>query len=366
MKISNQYFYLPADFIKLPKYDAHMHYHTFSDLFVRKAKKNNIQLITINTSLDSPLLNTQFEIAQFHHLHHPKTFDFIGTFDAAQFSLKTFAEDTIKQIKKCMAAGSRGVKIWKNIGMALKKEDGQYIMIDDPVFAPIFEFLEKEKIPLLTHLGEPRNCWLPLEQMTISSARKYFSKNPNYHAYLHPEIPSYEQQIMARDNILERYPGLIFIGAHLGSMEWNLEEVAKRLDRFSNFYVDLSGRFNYIFEQTIHNRTLVTDFFEKYHNRILYGSDCFFSKYDGWKGMNFFCKYFPHVYMNLLYKKQYFRLIKSQWLFLATDKVIKTGKISNKPDFPKYVKGLKLSKNIVDRIFYENARCVYFNPIIKS
>ena len=45
-----------------------------------------------------------------------------------------------------MVAGARGVKIWKNIGMALKIEAGQYIMVDDPVFEPIFAFLEKEKI----------------------------------------------------------------------------------------------------------------------------------------------------------------------------------------------------------------------------
>ena len=52
----------------------------------------------------------------------------------------------------------------------------------------------------------------------------YFRKNPNFYMYPHPEVPSYEQQLMARDRILERYPELIFVGAHLGSMEWNLDE----------------------------------------------------------------------------------------------------------------------------------------------
>ena len=351
-------YYSPADFIKSPKYDAHLHYHTFNDSFVRKAKKVNTRLLTINTNFSFLPIEKQFEIGQSLHKYHPQTFDFICTFDATSFESKTFAEDSIAHIKKCMAAGAKGVKIWKNIGMILKNEAGQYIMADDPMFAPIFAFLEKEKIPLLAHCGEPRNCWLPPEQITIYSDHQYFTENPHYHMYMHPEMPSYEQHILARDNILERYPELIFVGAHLGSMEWRLEEVAKRFDRFPNFYVDISARFNHIIEQTLQNRKYVIDFFETYQNRILYGSDCFVSQYNSRKWMYLFCKCFPRVYMNLVFSNSY-PTFKKYWLFFATDKVIKTGRIINKPEAPIHVEGLKLSKNIVDRIFYENARSVY-------
>jgi predicted TIM-barrel fold metal-dependent hydrolase len=254
-----------------------------------------------------------------------------------------------------MAAGARGVKIWKNAGMTLKNEDGQFLMADDPVFAPIFEFLEKEKIPLLAHLGEPRKCWLPLEEM---SSPQYYIEHPEFHAYLHPEIPSYEQQIIARDHILERYPGLIFIGAHLGSMEWNLEEVAKRLDKFPNFYIDLSGRMGYIYEQIIRNRNYIIDFFQTYQNRILYGSDFSVKQFSCRKLKMLIYKFFPQIYMNLYFRSRC-KKNKKHWLLLATDKVFKTENNSNKPDSSEYVKGLKLSRNVVDRIFYENARFVY-------
>ena len=358
MNISDKDYYSPSDFIRTQKYDAHMHYHTFNDLFVRKTKNANIHLFTINTNLDSLSIDSQFEIAQFLHQRHTKTFNFLCTFDATLFSKKSFAEDAIEQIKKSMTAGAKGVKIWKNIGMSLKNEDGQYIMADDPVFDPIFTFLEKEKIPLLTHLGEPQNCWLPVEQMTINSAKNYFSNNPEYHMYLHPEAPSYEQHLMARDRILECYPGLIVVGAHLGSMEWNLEEVAKRLDRFPNFFVDISGRFEYIFDQTIRNRNYVIDFFQTYQDRLLYGTDCFVTTFNSREWMNLFCTWFPQIYMNLLFRNK-FRTIKKHWLFLATDKLIKTGRISNKSNMPDLTRGLKLSKNIVDLVFYKNAHFVY-------
>ena len=349
-------YYSPADFAKSLKYDAHVHYHTFSDLFVCKAKKANIRLLSINTNFDFLPIDTQFEICQHIRKHHPQTFDFLGTFDATKFASKTFEEDTIGQIKKCMAAGARGIKIWKNIGMTLTNEAGQMIMADDPVFAPILTFLEKEKIPLLAHLGEPHNCWLPLESMSISADRKYFSKHPNYHMFQHPEIPSYEQQIMAQEHILERYPELIFIGAHLGTMEWNLEELGKRLDRFPNFYVDLAGRFAHIFEQTFRNKNLVIDFFQTYQNRIIYGGLDYVVPHHGW--MHQFFIRFPRVFMNLLFRYSY-QKIKEHWLFLATDKIIKTGRISSNPESPRYIEGLKLPQKVVDRIFYENAIGIY-------
>lgn len=47
-------------------------------------------------------------------------------------------------------------------------------------------------------------------------------------------------QINARDHMLEKHPALKFIGAHLGSLEWSLEELSKRLDRFPNMALDLA------------------------------------------------------------------------------------------------------------------------------
>ena len=45
--------------------------------------------------------------------------------------------------------------------------------------------------------------------------------------YLHPEVPSYEQQLAARDNMLAKHPGLRFCGAHLASLEWSTEALGQ-------------------------------------------------------------------------------------------------------------------------------------------
>ena len=62
---------------------------------------------------------------------------------------------------------------------------------------------------------------------------------PEYHMYPHPEYPCYQDQIDARDHMLGKHPHLVFIGALLGSLEWSIDELAKRLDKFPNMHVKL-------------------------------------------------------------------------------------------------------------------------------
>ena len=108
----------------------------------------------------------------------------------------------------------------------------RYVMIDDPVLHRYSEYLEQNKIPVMGHLGEPKDCWLPENEMIDPGAVIYFKAHPQYYMFLHPEVPSYDEQIKSRDNVLEKYPKLDFIGAHLASLEWSFDELAKRLDSF--------------------------------------------------------------------------------------------------------------------------------------
>src|SRR5690606_15613879 len=109
--------------------------------------------------------------------------------------------------------------------------------------------------------------------MTDSGNYRYFKSHPEYHMYLHPEAPSYEDQINARDHLLEKFPNLIFTGAHIGSIEWSVDEIAKRLDKFPNMNIDLSARMAHLQYQSIADYDKVRNFMLKYKDRIIYGTD---------------------------------------------------------------------------------------------
>ena len=137
-------------------------------------------------------------------------------FDTAGWGTEGWSRKVISQLDKDISAGAIAVKIWKNIGMTVRDRTGKFIMADDPGLQPVYDFIKSRNLPVTCHLGEPRNCWLPLDQMTVSSDSSYFARNPQYHMFLHPEYPTYEAQIEARDNILKNNPDIIFIGCHLG------------------------------------------------------------------------------------------------------------------------------------------------------
>src|SRR5699024_1409253 len=141
------------------------------------------------------------------------------------------------------------------------------------------------------------------EEMTVKSDREYFAAHPEYHMYRHDEFPAYMEHINARDAILERHPDLIFIGAHIASLEWSLEEVSKRLDKFPNLAIDLAERISHLEYHTAHDRSEVIEFFNKYQDRIIYGTDIIDD---------------PDISAPDI-AKELKRRWKKHWLFLSTD-----------------------------------------------
>ena len=165
------------------------------------------------------------------------------------------------------------VKVWKEIGMGIQDASGTFIQIDDPRFQPIWDYLADRGIPVLAHIGEPRAAWLPLDERSPHFG--YYRDNPQYHAYQHPEVPRWETIIEARDNWLARNPGLTVVGAHLGSMAYDVDEVAKRLEAYPNFLVETSARFG---DLGLQPSEKVRAFFLRFPDRILYGTDAGISR----------------------------------------------------------------------------------------
>ena len=146
----------------------------------------------------------------------------LSAFDLKKWNSPDWEDQTIAFLDSSFRQGAVGIKIWKNIGMVYRDSAGQFIMIDNPRFDRVIDFVISKDKTVMGHLGEPKNCWLPLEEMTVNNDRNYFRSHPEYHMFLHPDFPTYDQQIAARDNMLARHPGIRFVGVYAGSNRcWN-------------------------------------------------------------------------------------------------------------------------------------------------
>ncbi len=261
-------------YLSIDKIDAHIHQNSRRTALLEEAEKEGFRLVTINTEVpDFPPTDDQREIALACDAELPGILSFMATFSTEDWGEPDWHIKALAQIQTGIKNGAVSVKIWKNFGMDLRDSNGDFVMADHPSLNPIYETLEKNGITLIAHIGEPKNCWLPIEEMTVNGDRDYFSKNPRYHMYLHKEYPSYEEHLQARDRFLKKFKNLTFVGAHLASHEWSVEKVAEWLDTFPNAGVDLAERVCHLQFQAAGNQPKVKAFVEKYQDRIIYGTD---------------------------------------------------------------------------------------------
>jgi predicted TIM-barrel fold metal-dependent hydrolase len=328
-----QPYYTIDDYSKVRKIDTHVHLNSASGAMAKLAEEDNFKLVSVNVDAPGVPLPQQFAYALQQHAMFPKDVFIVASFSIPDGQPAGWQDAVIKHLDSAFNMGALGIKVWKNIGMVYRDTANQFIMIDDPMFDPIIKFvIERDKM-VLGHLGEPKNCWLPLDQMTVNNDRRYFEEHPQYHMFRHPEFPSYEDQINARDRFLEKHPDLRFVGAHLGSLEWSVDELARRLDKFPKMAVDMAARIGHLQVQSQHDRDKVRNFIIKYADRLIYATD---------GGLS------PDTDPDKSSQAQHDAWLRD-WTYFATSEPMTTPEV-NGP-----FKGLQLPKDVIDRIYYENA-----------
>lgn len=329
-------YYTEADFQTVEKTDVHVHIHTKRNDFIQQARKDNFKVVTIALDITGNLdtVKKQHRYSLLQEKNNPLSIEFATAFSMENWDEPDWLEKTMTWLDSGIHDGAVAVKIWKNIGMVYRDKAGDLIMIDNPRFDPIFKMLADRKVTVIGHLGEPKNCWLPLEEMTTHNDRNYFRDYPQYHMYKHPELPSYEEQVAARDRMLEKNPDLTFVGAHLGSLEWDVEALGKTLDKFPNMAVDMAARMGQLFYQTHYDRKKVREFFIKYQDRLLYATDM--GDYEDE----------PNASLIQNMHETWLR----DWRFLVTDDVMTSDLVDDE------FQGLQLPQNVVDKVYSQNAK----------
>jgi predicted TIM-barrel fold metal-dependent hydrolase len=190
------------------------------------------------------------------------------TFDPYKFNDPSFPKEAVEQIERDFNNGAVAVKIWKNIGMEIKDQNGKYIMPDDPKFAPIYAVIQKSGRTLMSHVAEPNVAWGPADPKDPSWS--YYKDHPQWFVAGKKGFPPKNTILEARDHVLQQNPKLRMVGVHLGSMEKDLDAIASRFDRYPNFSVDTAARMEYLM---LTPPEKVRAFLLKYQDRVLYGTD---------------------------------------------------------------------------------------------
>ena len=251
----------------MDNYDAHMHFpgdHPDAERLMLDMGLKGLNIAVVETEDDQWRVFADL----FREMtdRRPEIWSWCTTFPAPDGKPGAIAS-IIRGLEHDFRTGAVACKVWKDIGMRARM-DGDYLLIDDPLFNPIWDCIEDAGKPVILHIGDPPAAWSSLDDDTPHT--RYFRSHPEWHMYGKPGVPSHQELMASRDRLLAARPDITFVGAHLASMADSVSDVADRLRSFGNFHVDLSARYSNLAAQ---DPTAVAEFFIEYSDRILYGTD---------------------------------------------------------------------------------------------
>src|SRR5712692_8182399 len=179
-----------------------------------------------------------------------------------------WTEKTATELERCFRAGAAGLKIAKELGLTIKNRDGSYIQSDDPRLDPIWDLCAKHQKPVMIHTSDSYGRFLPIgpENERYEAGLWRSSPEGNYYKTGHPTHEVIEK---ARENMHTKHPKTRFVDAHLAMLYYDMDKVAALLDKYPNADVEISATVQDLGRAP----RLIRQFFLKYQDRILFGSD---------------------------------------------------------------------------------------------
>lgn len=299
------------------------------DQFVAVMDRNNIAL---SVSLDGTLGQQLDDHIDYLWRKHKKRFliftniDWKGT--GKQDDLTTwvcnqpgFAKKIALDLAEAKDRGVSGLKVFKSFGLENRNPDGSFTEIDDERFDPIWAACGQLGLPVIMHTADPSAFFQPID--ANNERYEELSRRPEWH-FPSEKFPRREELHSARDRLFSRHPKTTFIAAHFGNDAEDLLETSRLLDQHPNVVIEFASRISELGRQPYTAR----DFFLKYSDRILFGTD------GPWPEARY---------------RSYWRFLESRDEYFA---------YSEKPIPPQglwRIYGIQLPDEVLEQIYFKNA-----------
>jgi len=196
----------------------------------------------------------------------PKRFIVFANIDFGGIGQSGWTEKAVKQLEEDVKYGANGLKIFKNLGLSVKDNNGKRVAVDDPRLDAIWDKCGELKIPVLIHTADPKPFWDPEDEhnerwLEIAShpGRKRNDSDP----------APWEVLIEEQHRMFKKHPKTTFIAAHFG---WYPNDLGK-LGRLLNDMPNVNVEFGAVIAELGRQPRTARKFFEQYQDRILFGKD---------------------------------------------------------------------------------------------
>ncbi len=186
-----------------------------------------------------------------------------------------FGEEEARRLRAGVAAGARGLKAWKPLGLTARDGSGRIVAVDDTRLDPLWAAAGELGIPVTIHVADPIAFFEPLDAM--NERYEELREHPDWHFWPTrprdrpdlPGFPPFEEIIDGLEALLARHPRTTFVGAHVGCVAEDLGRVGAMLAAHPNWHVDIAARIAELGRQPFSAR----DFVVRWADRVLFGTD---------------------------------------------------------------------------------------------
>jgi uncharacterized protein len=195
---------------------------------------------------------------------YPDRFELWCGFDLTGYDKPGFGPATIAELERCVRLGAKGVGEITDKGGGLSRSSGAQIHIDDPRMDQILEKLADLRLPINIHIGDPRWMYEPMDLHNDLLFESYYYRLDNQ-----KNILNHSDIIATLERAVRKHHRTTFIACHFMNLTYDLGQLGKLFDKYTNLYADISQREAYVASIP----RFAKQFMEKYSDRMVWGTD---------------------------------------------------------------------------------------------
>lgn len=256
-----------------PAIDAHSHAYAKSKREVDQVVKIMDRVGVEKRVVLTGATGDEFKSLVERYSKYPDRFDLWCGINFSGYMEEGWSEEAAAELEQCASMGATGIGELsdKGKGLVSSLDPDSQMHPNDSRMDLVFEKAAELDLPVNVHIAEPIWMYEPMDSTNDGLMRSYTWR------VKHQDVTANHSAIInIMEETLQRHPNTTFIACHLMNLSSNLDWLDQLLDRYSNLYIDIGARFAEF--GTIPRRA--AQFFEKYQDRILYGTDY------GWETFN--------------------------------------------------------------------------------
>jgi predicted TIM-barrel fold metal-dependent hydrolase len=177
----------------------------------------------------------------------------------------------VETLEQGRAAGAKGVKVLKDLGLTVRDRQGKRVRIDDPRLDCVWETAGKLGMPVGIHTADPDAFFARMDRH--NERYQELIVHPDW-GYYGKGFPTKAELLAERNRVFERHPGTRFWGLHVANHSEDLDEVTEWMENYQNLRVELGGRIAELGRQP----RRASRFIRQFQDRVMFGMDTHLSE----------------------------------------------------------------------------------------